>query len=230
MLMLMALAGCTASVIDGAKPKQVYIDKNTVALELVSASILQRPGKGMETEPQSRMYLCLTRTNLSDQSEKSFLVRVPGPYPFADEPRHDYPFREVETSLVVAAGDKADVLDGCEPPDGTTLIKQLSILDAKPNLGVVLPENTKDAIIVSHHGPHGLGLAYVSVVPVFGGHYSFAIDLSRSALYTEYKGPRPYLLLLTPITAVGDVVLGVAIVFTVATISAVCPEAFLSCR
>ena len=48
-------------------------------------------------------------------------------------------------------------------------------------------------------------------------------------MYTEYKDARPYLLLLTPVTVVGDAVLVTSLFFTVVTIGTVCPKS-LSCR
>jgi hypothetical protein len=226
---LTVLTGCTNATIEASKARQVGVAADTIALKLVSASILGPTSSAPETEPQDRLYLCIARTRLPDGPEESFLVRVPQPYPFVDERRAHYPFHEVGPSLVLAVGTNADIASGCATPKGMSLVDGLPIIEAVPDEHVDLPAGRKDAIIYTQRNEHGLSLAYISAAPIFGGYHSVAIDLTRSVLYTEYRGARPYLLLLTPITAAGDIVLTVALAFTVATRAVICPSSIASC-
>jgi hypothetical protein len=219
------LTGCTtAETIEAAKPRQVSVDAASVALKLVSASVLERAdrGTGSQEERQERLSLCIARSILPDGPAQSFLVTVSQPYPFVDERRVRYPFHVVGDSLVLSVGLNTDVAAGCDTPKGMVMVDRLPVIEAKSGEPVTLPEDRKDAIVFSQRDEHNLSLAYVSAGPIFGGYHSLAIDLSRSALYTEYKSAKPYLLLLTPITAVGDVVLTVALAFSSATMSVVC--------
>jgi hypothetical protein len=219
------LTGCTtAETIEASKPRQVSVDSSSVALKLVSAAILERAdkGTGSEEERQARLYLCIDRNILPDGPEQSFLVTVSQPYPFINERHERHPFHVVGDSLVLSVGLNADVATGCDTPKGMVVADRLPVIEAKPREQVTLPEGRRDAVVFSQRDDHGLSLAYVSAAPIFGGYHSVAIDLSRSALYTEYKGGKPYLLLLTPIAAVSDVVLTVALAFSSATMSVVC--------
>lgn len=227
---LALLAGCTEATIDAAKPQQVSVEASSVALRLVSASVLERAdkGSGSQEERQTRLHLCIARRILPDGPEESFLVRVPQPYPFANERRERYPFHVVETALVLSVGLNADIAKGCETPKGLVELDRLPVIEARSGEQVSLPDGRQDAIVFSQRDDHGLSIAYMSAAPIFGGYHSVAIDLSKSALYTEYKSAKPYLLLLTPIAAVSDMMLTVALAFS-ATISAVCPSAFASC-
>jgi hypothetical protein len=228
---LALLAGCTEATIEASKPRQVSVDASSVQLKLVSAAVLERAdqGSGSEEERHARLYLCIARTILPDGPEQSFLVTVSQPYPFVNERRERYPFHVVDDALVLSVGLNADVAQGCDRPKGLIEVDRLPVIETKSGEQVTLPEGRPDAIVFSERDAHGLSLAYVSEAPIFGGYHSLAIDLSKSALYTEYKSAKPYLLLLTPIAAVGDVVISMALAFS-ATISAVCPSAFGSCN
>jgi|HubBroStandDraft_1064217.scaffolds.fasta_scaffold22467_3 hypothetical protein len=226
------VTGCTtAETIEAAKPRQVSVDAGSVALKLVSAAVIERADRGMgsEEERQERLHLCVARTILPSGPEQFFLVTVSQPYPFVNERRARYPFHVVGDSLVLSVGLNTDVVAGCDTPKGMVLVDRLSVIEAKSGEKVTLPDGRKDAIVFSQRDEHGLSLAYVSAGPIFGGYHSLAIDISKSALYTEYKGGKPYLLLLTPIAAVSDVMLTVALAFSAATISVICPGTFASC-
>jgi hypothetical protein len=221
---LALLAGCTEETIEASKPLQVSVDASSVQLKLVSAAVLERAetGTGSQEERHARVHLCIARTILPDGPEQTFLVTVSQPYPFVNERRERYPFHVVDNALVLSVGLNADVAKGCDMPKGMIEVDRLPLIEAKSGQRVTLPAGRQDAIVFSQRDAHGLSLAYVSQAPIFGGYHSLAIDLSKSALYTEYKSAKPYLLLLTPIAAVGDVVLTMALAFS-ATISAVCP-------
>ena len=224
-LALTVLPGCTSTMIEGAKPKEVRVGADAVALKLVSASILRDGGE----DSRSHVYLCLQRTLLPDGPEKSVLVSLAPSYPFTRERGEYFPFNEVRGQLVMETAG-SQLFEGCGTPRGKTLLKQLPIVEAEPDERVALPENHNDAIVVSYQTPDRLGVGYISAAPIFGAHHSFTIDLSQSPVYTEYKGARPYLLLLTPVTVVGDAVLVTSLFFTVVTIATVCPKSFASCR
>jgi hypothetical protein len=218
------LPGCTGILIESTKPKEVHLGANSVAVKLVSASVLRDEPAHAE-EPTSRIYLCLSRTLLPDGPEQSMLVGLRLPYPFTNVPDENLPFHKVGRSKVgdslVLESDGLDVLEGCETPAGKALVRELRIVEAGGQK-LALPEDQEDAIVVSYQTMEGLGIGYISAAPIFGGYRSFTIDLAQTPLYAEHKGARPYLLLLTPITAVGDVILGTALLFTAGTLSAVC--------
>jgi hypothetical protein len=226
------IAGCTVDTIEAAKPRQVSVDSGAVALKLVSASVFERAdkGTGSQEELHQRLHLCISRRIVPDGPEQSFLVAVSQPYPFVNERRERYPFHVVNDSLVLSVGTNADIAMGCEPPKGMVEASRLRIMEATPGEKLQLKEGETDAIVFSARDEHALSVAYVSAAPVFGGYHSVAIDVSHSALYTEYKGGKPYLLLLTPIAAVGDVMLTVALAFSAVTTAVVCPSAFASCN
>jgi hypothetical protein len=153
----------------------------------------------------ARLYLCVTRSSASQRSEKFFLVTVPESYPFSDEVRHGEPFRVEGNSLVLSAGTGSDAVASCEVPRGEELVAQVPILTATPGEPVLLPGGTPNAVIVSYSdGRDGLGLGYIAAAPFFGGYRRVSLDLTQSALYTERDGAKPYLLLLTPLTAAAD--------------------------
>ncbi len=223
-LALTVLPACTSTMIEGSKPKEVRVGADAVALKLVSASILQDRSE----DPRLHVYLCLKRTLLPNGLEKAVLVSLAPSYPFTHERGEYFPFNEVRGQLVMETS-ASQLFEGCATPRGKALLEQLPIVEAKADERLALPENQKDAIVVSYQTGDRLGLGYISAAPVFGGHHSFTIDLSQSPVYTEYKDARPYLLLLTPVTVVGDAVLVTSLFFTVVTIGTVCPKS-LSCR
>jgi hypothetical protein len=219
------LLGCTSTLIEGSKPKEVRVGSNDVALKLVSASILQDTGE----TPESHGYLCLMRTLLPDGPEKLVLVSLAPAYPFAQAQGTYFPFNEIDGQLVMETSGSR-LFEGCESPRGKIFLEQLPIIEAKVDERLTLPENHKDAVVVSYQTPGHLGVGYISAAQIFGAHHSFTVDLSQSPVYTEYKGARPYLLLLTPVTVAGDAVLLTSLFFTMVTVGTVCPKADQSCR
>jgi hypothetical protein len=220
------LLGCTGVLIESSKSKEVRLAPNEVAMKLVSASVLRDTRSG--ESQQSRIYLCITRTLRPDGAEQSMLVGLKIPYPFTDEPEENSLFHK-EGSSIVLGSDGLDLVDGCETPAGKMLVRQLRVVEAGGQK-LAVPEGQEDAIVVSYQTIDGLGIGYISAAPIFGGYRSFTVDLAQTPLYTEHKGARPYLLLLTPVTAVGDVMLGTALLFTAVTMSAVCSGAATSCH
>jgi hypothetical protein len=208
-----ALSGCTSALIEGAKSKDVDLSPNALALKLVSASVLQ-DARDTE-EPGSRVYLCLSRKRLPDGPEESRLVGLSLPYPFTNELDQNLGFRKEGDGLVLESG--LVTVDGCAAT-GKTLVRQLPIVEADGLQRVEVPENQQDAIVVSYRTVAGLGLGYISIAPILGGYHSFMVDLRQTPLYAEHRGARPYLLLLTPITAVGDALLA-TYVLSVVTIA-----------
>ena len=198
-LAAMSLTGCaTKAVIEASREQDVDLRPETVPVKLLWASVVE-DGDGAES--QSHLYLCLSRMP-NGETERSFLVRIAEPYPFADDDRSTY---RADSGLVLRAGGYANLFEGCPEPPRARLVTQLPIIEAKRGRPVALPKGDPDAFVVSPKGESGLGLAYMSAAPIFGGYHAVAIDLSRSPLYVEHQEGRPYLLLLTPVTALGDV-------------------------
>ena len=51
---------------------------------------------------------------------------------------------------------------------------------------------------------------------MFGGYHHVSLDLRQSALYSERDGPKPYLLLLTPLAVVADVPVAITVAIALA--------------
>lgn len=196
-LAAMALTGCvTKAVVRASEERDVDLDPGTVPLRLMSASVLQ---EASAAGPQSRLYLCITRQG---EPEKSVLVRIAQSYPFTDDDHSAY---LADSGLVVLpAGNPSNLFDGCSNPAGTSLVRQLPIVEAARNQRVTLPDGATEAVVASSRGESGLGLAYASATPISGGYHAVTLDLSASPLYVEHRAARPYLLLLTPLTALHD--------------------------
>lgn len=207
-LMLPMLAACTGSLIDKSKGELAQPGRPGVTVELVSVSVM-RPTSG---SGDAHLYLCFTRSSTSYPSAKFFQVALPVPYPFPDEAPRGAPFHKIGNSLVLSAGADSDAAPSCGAPSGQQVVRQIAIITAEPGQNVLLPDGMPEAMIVSYHDRRkGLALGYVSRAPILGDDRQISLDLSHSALYTERDGPKPYLLLLTPLTAVTDAVMVVAV-------------------
>lgn len=190
-LAAIALTGCaTKAVIEASKERDVDLQPEAVPLKLLSASVLQEGG---DAKARSHLYLCLKRSR-QGQPERFVLVRISESYPFADDNHQAYPLRG---GVMIPEGGISNLFEGCDNPAGTKLMRQLPIIEAIPSQRVTLPEGAADALVVSPRGESGLGLAYMSAAPIFGGYHAVTLDLTASSLYVEHRESRPYLLLLT---------------------------------
>ena len=207
-LALAALAtGCTAAIQDKVRGDLASLDPADVRIEVASARIVQvfTTSSG---EWFKAINICLRKTVRATAVSYHTVDLL---YPQSSLP--PYQFTDSDGVLTYRASD-LNMKSGCDVQElyyknfRPVVLKELSVLPAAEGKSIALSTENDEAVYVSYEQNTVHALGFVAARPFFASRYNFNIDLQKTGLYTEYKGRKPYLLLLTPITALADVAAG----------------------
>ena len=208
--------GCTSALHNSARGKQVSVENESqLLLDVVSAKILHNFDESSTRLLSQQIHICLKKTKLPN-SISYHTVDI-------DYPKYSTPssfFRNRDGVLVYSV---MSVESGCNVEkrhlhsqnQQSETIAVLRVSEDKP---LKLDNQFPQAIYVSLEKDTIKTLGFASMYPFFTSKHSFNIDLSQSSIYSEYKQQKPYLLLLTPLTAIADGVAG-AVFFGVMGVS-----------
>jgi hypothetical protein len=197
--------GCTSALQNVARGEQTSIDSQKLQLEVVSAKILHNFDETSTRLLSQKIHICLKRTTLSG-STSYHTVNIS--YPKYSIPSVD--FVDKEGALVYQY---PDVISGCNieknyASSRNQQVEEIPLLQVPKDQPLKLDNQYSEIIYVSSENGTIKSLGYASINPFFTSRHSFNIDLSQTNIYTEYKQQKPYLLILTPLTAIADMVAG----------------------
>lgn len=194
-------AGCTASLQNAAKGNPVSVSPEEVRLEVISAEVVTVPGGEGSFR---RLNFCFKKTT---QSNRSSYHSLDMKYPQYSIP--DMTYDEIEGALVYRSRYDTQPTCNSEKIWGRSVqTYKLPIMQVNENQTIELINFVEEAIYVAYENETLKTVGYVSAKPFFTSWYNFTIDLNESGLYTERVQTKPYLLVLTPLTAIADVAAG----------------------
>ena len=176
-------------------------------LEVISAKILHNFDETSTRLLFQQIHICLKRTTLSGSASYHTASLE---YPKYSTPSVRYSVKE--GALVYR---HPDIISGCNVEKNyassrNQQVENISILQVTEDNPFKLDNQYPEVIYVSSESGTIKSLGYASINPFFTSRHSFNIDLSETNIYTEYRQQKPYLLILTPLTAIADAVAGVA--------------------
>ena len=198
--------GCTASLQNAARGNVAPVPPEELRLEVVSARLVQvfNPDGGWF----KTINICVKRTRLPGTTSYHTVDLL---YPQYSRPPVSFDDRD---GVFVYRASSLDLKSGCELDKlyhrslRPVLLKELPVIQVSEERSVKFSNQHDEAVYVAYENETVKAVGYVSARPFFTSRHNFNVDLMRTGLYSEYVQQKPYLLLLTPLTAIADVTTG----------------------
>jgi len=207
-LLVPLLSSCTAALIEESHGKKAADDPANYTSKITYASILNRTAAGWAR--MTYIAICYRSGNIQSGKGKEIELTMDFTYPENKYPPYQYTRNNSSLIYYPASHDIAEGCSQTKKIDKGWEKTPIPVIEVGERDNISLPSGHQRAVYVKYENNRVASAGYISTDPFYDGAQQIIAVMPDRYLYTKTINSKPYLLLLTPITAIGDAIGGAA--------------------